>query len=70
MKRYLQLTITKPFSSSFEEKLAKVSIECATINIDLATNKVTLPGGFVCTLDSLARAVYQAATARRLWVRK
>lgn len=67
MKRYLQLTITEPLTSISMETM---EVEAATMGIDLTTGKVTLPGGFVCTLDGLVRAVYQAATARRLWIRK
>jgi len=69
MRRYLQLTITEPYSPTIEEELAKATIECATIGIDLAASKVTLPGGFVCSLDSLSRIVYEMETAQRMWMR-
>jgi len=64
MRRYLQLTITEPLSPV---PMEKVNIECAIIGIDLETGKVTLPGGFVCSLDDLSRAVYEAGVAQTLY---
>jgi hypothetical protein len=67
MKRYLQLTITEPLepASTIDER---VQIKSAVIGIDLHTGHVTLPGGFVCTLQGLVQVVYRIEIERGLWI--
>jgi len=62
MNRYLQLTICEPLTPIPIEE-----IESAIMVVDLETGKVTLPGGFVCSLDSLSHTVHEMEVAQRKW---
>ena len=66
MRRYLQLTIPEPLdlTSTPDER---TQIESAVIGIDLHTGHVTLPGGFVCTLQNLAGVVDKAIVSMGRW---
>ena len=66
MQRHLQLTIVEPL----EPNDKRIQIESAVIDIDLHTGHVTLPGGFVCKLQSLAQVVYMMEVEQWLWVNK
>lgn len=63
MRRYLQLTITEPLEPIDE----RVQVESAVIGIDLHTGHVTLPGGFICTLETLAQVVDRMRSEQRRW---
>ena len=68
MRRYLQFTITEPLEPAATPD-DRVQIESAIIGIDLHTGHVTLPGGFVCSLENLARIVGAASVGRENWSR-
>ena len=67
MQRYLQLAISEPLEPALMPDEG-VQIETAVIGVDLHTGHITLPGGFVCSLASLIRVIYQMGVAREQWM--
>lgn len=67
MERHLQLIVTGPKLTPLSQDYP-VEIECATITVDLLTGEVTLPGGFVCSLNKLFHVVSKARQTRSTYM--